>query len=389
MKTVPLHEVVDVAAGQAAPPPEAFEGSGIPFIRAGSGEGLMTRSNWGELEHISEETAKKRKLKLFPRDTVLFAKSGMSASLGRVHRIDRPAYVVSHLAALKPNGKADPSFLAHWLSYFGTHKLIKDPAYPSIRLADISGMPFPDVGKLEQKRIAAILDQADALRRLRRQSLSRLSDLGEAIFAEMFGSGSHTNHTALVPLSQVAQLINGDRSSNYPSGNDIVDAGVLFLSTRNILDGKVDLSFRQFITSEKFNSLGGGRLARDDVVITLRGTTGLSAVFNTEYETGFINAQLMIIRCGSSLLPQYLQRYLSLPATQHRMKRGGSGSAIPQLTGAQMKNFMILVPPIAQQRAFVDANADLQDHITDILASASKLDALFASLQQRAFRGEL
>tara|TARA_R100001039_G_C1746327_1_gene50989 strand:+ start:190 stop:405 length:216 start_codon:yes stop_codon:yes gene_type:complete len=71
------------------------------------------------------------------------------------------------------------------------------------------------------------------------------------------------------------------------------------------------------------------------------------------------------------------------------MKRGGSGSAIPQLTGAQMKNFMILVPPIAQQRAFVDANADLQDHITDILASASKLDALFASLQQRAFRGEL
>lgn len=384
--TVALGELVEIKGGGTPDKSVASYWNGpIPWASVKDFKNVALSET---SDTITREGVEKSATNIIPRGTVIVP-TRMAVGKAAINTIDLA--INQDLKALFPIGALNSRYLLHFMlaSRERLQRSATGATVKGITLKVLKELKVPLPSLPEQQRIAAILDQADALRRLRRQSLSRLSDLGEAIFAEMFGSGSHTNHTALVPLSQVAQLINGDRSSNYPSGNDIVDAGVLFLSTRNILDGKVDLSFRQFITSEKFNSLGGGRLARDDVVITLRGTTGLSAVFNTEYETGFINAQLMIIRCGSSLLPQYLQRYLSLPATQHRMKKGGSGSAIPQLTGAQMKNFMILVPPIAQQRAFVDANADLQDHITDILASASKLDALFASLQQRAFRGEL
>lgn len=288
----------------------------------------------------------------------------------------------------------DARYLLHflrqdWVRYAGERRMTGSGGQRRVPRQFLEQLPIAKPPLPEQRRIAAILDQADALRRLRRQSLARLSDLGQAIFFEMFGSGSEDSNIALTPLASAAKLINGDRSSNYPSGEDLVDDGILFLSTRNIVDGGIDFSHRQFITMDKFNSLGGGKLARGDVVITLRGSTGLSAVFDTEYETGFINAQLMIIRCNDRLLPQYLQKYLSLPSTQHRLKKEGSGSAVPQLTGAQMKEFKILVPPIDQQLAFIEAYADLQDHVSNAILGSRQLDYLFASLQHRAFRGEL
>jgi len=327
----------------------------------------------------------------FTPDHLLFGK--LRPYLAKIALPDFAGICSTDILPVRPGPELDRRYLAFFLRQPSIVDLASSRAtganLPRLSPKALGEIEIPWRPLPEQRRIAAILDQADALRRLRRQSLARLSDLGQAIFFEMFGSGSEDANIALTPLASAAKLINGDRSSNYPSGEDLVDDGILFLSTRNIVDGGIDLSHRQFITMDKFNSLGGGKLARGDVVITLRGSTGLSAVFDTEYETGFINAQLMIIRCNDHLLPQYLQKYLSLSSTQHRLKKEGSGSAVPQLTGAQMKEFKILVPPIDQQLAFIEAYADLQDHVSNALLGSRKLDSLFASLQHRAFRGEL
>lgn len=328
-------------------------------------------------------------------DIVIAASSGSLSVVGKAAQVeeDHDAAFGAFCKVVRPGPNIHPAYLGHFFRTPAYRAKISSLAaganINNLRSEHINDLSIPLPPMPEQRRIAAILDQADALRRLRRQSLSRLSDLGQAIFSEMFGSGSESSDKSLVPLSRFAQLINGDRSANYPSGDDIVDNGVLFLSTRNIIGGEIDLTFRQFITTDKFDSLGGGKLLRGDIVITLRGSIGLSAVFDTHHDTGFINAQLMIIRCGSALLPQYLQKYLSLPSTQHRLKRVGSGSAVPQLTGAQMKDFMVLAPPLDEQRAFIEAYSKLQAHSDRVLAEASRCDTLFASLQHRAFRGEL
>lgn len=259
-------------------------------------------------------------------------------------------------------------------------------SYPAVsdKIVKASQIPLPPLE--EQRRIAGILDQADALRRLRTRALDKLNTLGQAIFHEMFGEGETCE---VKSLSEIAELINGDRSSNYPSGGDILDEGVLFLSTKNIQSWQLNLEKAQHISEAKFQSLSRGKLQRGDIVITLRGTLGQAAIFDCEYDTGFINAQMMIIRPKKGISPEYLLDFIALDSTQHELSKGQSGSAVRQLTAKQVGKLPVSVPGEAQQNAYREKVAQLSVSERSMIANAKQTSALFASLQHRAFRGEL
>src|SRR5262245_27802456 len=93
-----LSELATVHAGGGAPQDsDAFTRTGHPFVRAGSLPKLLNGAEEQTLELIEPEVAKHYRLKLFPKGTVLFAKSGMSATKGHVYQLKEPAYVVNHL----------------------------------------------------------------------------------------------------------------------------------------------------------------------------------------------------------------------------------------------------------------------------------------------------
>jgi type I restriction enzyme S subunit len=347
---------------------------------------LLDGASLDRCERVPETVAKQHGLRLFPRDTVLFAKSGMSAKLGRVYRLPQAAYVVNHLAALVPKRGCHPGYLSHWLTKNPPSRLIRDDAYPSIRLSEISEIQIPDPGIDEQKRIAAILDKADAIRRKRQHALAEIDALQKATFAHMF---LDSDKWPLVELREITELINGDRSSNYPSGKDILPSGVLFLSTKNIRGSRLDLTNSQYISEEKFASLSRGKLRRGDIVITLRGSIGQCALFDCDHETGFINAQLMILRPFRNTRPSYVRDFLISPRTQAELMRIGSGSAVPQLTAKQIGELRIPSPPMQVQERFeaISRQLDRQHLKFDLLAHEA--ERLFGSLSQRAFRGEL
>lgn len=248
-------------------------------------------------------------------------------------------------------------------------------------------IPLPPLE--EQKRIAAILDQADDIRCKRQHAIDRLNRLGQSIFHEMFGDPIAPDANNSERLDDVAELINGDRSSNYPSGEDIKDSGVLFLNTTNIKNGEIELTKSQYISNEKFSSLTRGKLNRNDLVITLRGTLGQCALFDCRFETGFINAQMMIIRCHKNIMPRYLKEYISFPSMQKKLNSANTGSAVPQLTAAQMKEMRIIVPSLEEQNAFVSAINSARAFYEVQNKHISELTKLFASLQHRAFTGQL
>ncbi|WGD52979.1 restriction endonuclease subunit S [Bradyrhizobium sp. CB1650] len=209
---------------------------------------------------------------------------------------------------------------------------------------DIKNIEIPLPPLDEQQRIAAILDKADALRRRRKRVIELLDGLSQSIFLEMFGTEARVRRQ---PLGELAELINGDRSSNYPSGDDLVSSGILFLNTTNITPEGLDLSKANYITNEKFASLTRGKLVSGDIVITLRGSLGQTAMFDRRDESGFINAQMMIIRPKKEMEGQYLLQVLQLDDTLAHLKRIGSGSAVPQLTAKQISELSIPVPDLA------------------------------------------
>ena len=111
-----------------------------PFVRAGSLERLVSGESEQTLELIASEQAAKYRLRLFPAGTIVFAKSGMSAKLGRVHMLGSPCYVVSHLATIEPSSGVNGRWLMHWFSKNSPTSLVANEAYPSIRISEIDSL---------------------------------------------------------------------------------------------------------------------------------------------------------------------------------------------------------------------------------------------------------
>jgi type I restriction enzyme S subunit len=125
------------------------------------------------------------------------------------------------------------------------------------------------------------------------------------------------------------------------------------------------------------------------LIITLRGTLGSCCIFEGEAQEAFINAQMMIIRPRSGVLPRFLHSFITLPSVKTHLLRIGSGAAVPQLTASVLSKLIVPIPPLDLQKKYVARALEVDNLKAHHRAHLTKLDALFALLQHRAFRGEL
>ncbi|UEM16565.1 restriction endonuclease subunit S [Bradyrhizobium barranii subsp. barranii] len=235
----------------------------------------------------------------------------------------------------------------------------------------------------EKDEPAAELLKRIAKERQRRVKSSRAPSLSRVATATSLPEG-WTDAT----LAELAIFENGDRSSNYPSGADILGSGVAFFSTKNLSGHKLHFTNLDYISEAKFASLRSGKLQDHDILVTLRGSVGKFGLFRAseEIKTGFINAQLLIVR---SLLPQFVDFLLTFMKSEvfsTQLDTRASGSATPQLSAGQLAQVVISLPPLAEQHrivAKVDALMALCDRLeASLTATASTrrrlLDALLA-----------
>ena len=158
-----------------------------------------------------------------------------------------------------------------------------------------------------------------------------------------------------VRLSQIAILENGDRSSKYPVESDYVDFGIPFFGAKD-MDGDV-MSFEnvRYISETKFSELGNGKLQDKDFICLLRGSVGKCAIFlaDEQHHTGFICAQMVIIRCVDVAVSDYLKVYLSSPYYLRYIDSKVTGTAVRQLPAKELSNVLIPLPPFAEQKRIV------------------------------------
>ncbi len=158
-----------------------------------------------------------------------------------------------------------------------------------------------------------------------------------------------------VRLSQIATLENGDRSSKYPVESDYVDFGVPFFGAKD-MDGAI-MSFEnvRYISETKFSELRNGKLQDKDFICLLRGSVGKCAIFvaDERHHTGFICAQMVIIRCADVAVSDYLKVYLSSPYYLKYIDSKVTGTAVRQLPAKELSNVLIPLPPLAEQKRIV------------------------------------
>ena len=115
-------------------------------------------------------------------------------------------------------------------------------------------------------------------------------------------------------LSEVVNVLDGDRGKNYPTENDFyVDGHTLFLNASNVTTDGFLFEDNQFISEEKSNSMGNGKLQNDDIVVTSRGSLGHIAWYNTDIiqkvPYARINSGMLILRIKLNII---LRIYISL-----------------------------------------------------------------------------
>lgn len=295
---------------------------------------------------------------------------------------------------LRPADLLDARYLFHWVrtpSFVETMMRRATGAnYPAIsdRIVLESQIPLPAVQ--EQRRIADILDRADALRAKRREALALLDDLQQSIFLDMFrGLNTSDVRWPLEPIRALGRVRIGPFGSLLHQ-QDYVSDGVPIVNPTHIVNGSIRPAAKQSVSSSKAAQLSAYRLAAGDVVMGRRGEMGRCAVV-WPTESGFLcgTGSLLVRPDPARLHPVYLQAALSAAETRRRLERAALGTTMLNLNQTIVEDFQIPSPPVVLQADYASRVA-VTDGMRDAqLDDELVLSGLWTSLQERAFSGRL
>lgn len=287
----------------------------------------------------------------------------------------------------------DPRYVARLLlspKLIGAYDGIAFGSVPRRRRSSIRDFLALSVGRIppfsEQRRIAAILDHADALRAKRRQVLAHLDALTQSIFYDMFGESVATS-----TVEAEASLIRTGPFGSQLLHSEFVDEGVAVLGLDNVVGNEFRWGERRFITPVKYAQLKRYTVKPGDVLISIMGTTGRCVVVPTDIPTAINTKHICAVTPNGSRIDSSFLRaaFLWHPDSFAHLRRQTKGSVMDGLNMGIIKAMPIPVPPLAEQQEFARRTKQLANQRSIVVGAAGADDELFASLQSRAFRGEL
>lgn len=315
----------------------------------------------------------------------------------KTYRVEPPVFgtlATGEWLIIRPSKeKLDASFVHHWVTSKSTRSAIRNVVngihlYPKdVARLDIALPPLP-----EQRRIAAILDQADALRAKRREALAQLNSLTQSIFIEMFGDPV-ANPKGWV-LSDVGALSKLQGGLQVTTARKNLPLEIPYLRVANVYRGQLDLTEMKTIkvTDAEMSrtTLGKGDL----LIVEGHGNpneVGRSALWTGEITPCTHQNHIIRVRFDSSkILPIYACEYLNSPTgRRHLTGAGKTTSGLNTINASNVRGTPISIPPMALQQAFAKRFEAIKSLRMSHQKAMNESDSLFASLQHRAFQGEL
>jgi type I restriction enzyme S subunit len=294
---------------------------------------------------------------------------------------------------LRPNPtRLDNSYLFHWVKTpeFVSHMVQRatGASYPAVsdRTVLSSEIPLPPLP--EQRRIADILDQADGLRAKRQAALDDLETLTQSAFLDMFGSPMANPKD--YPVATMIELVDPKRPVTYgilKPGDDVPD-GVPYVRVVDMTDWSIQSTGLRRTTEAISLQYKRSLLREGDLLLSIRGQVGRLAVVQADVAGANITqdtARLVITGAN----PIYVLECLRSAELQRWMQTFTKGAAVRGINLTDVKRIPVPLPPASDQRRFSQTANAIQRSRRSSLLSAGNLDLLFASLQHRAFRGEL
>jgi len=246
----------------------------------------------------------------------------------------------------------------------------------------------------EQKRIAAILDKADTVRRKRQQAIDLTDQLLRSVFLDMFGDPIKNDWE----LRTVENLASNERGSirTGPCGSQLLHSeftktGISVLGIDNAVKNIFQWAKPRFISEGKYQKLKRYTVKPGDLIITIMGTCGRAAIIPDDCPTAINTKHLCCITlnqdvCTSEFLHSY---FLLHPVSQEYLSKSAKGAVMDGLNMGIIKELPVYLPPIELQRRYSKICKSIGFNKEKLVDASKDTESLFFSLSQRAFRGEL
>ena len=245
-------------------------------------------------------------------------------------------------------------------------------------------IPLPPLE--EQRRIAAILDKADGVRRKRQEAIRLTEELLRSQFLEMFGDPV-TNPKGWEMVT-VGDIVSDVRDGPHVSPK-YSDEGIPILSTRNIRPAQLIMEDMKYVSKETYLDLVKTfRPQRGDVLLTKGGTTGYAKTVDWDWSFA-IWVHIAALRPTEKIRPEFLEAALNSPNCYQQSQRYTHGIANKDLGLTRIRKIKLSLPPLALQDKYCCLRERLLKQLVPQKKSLNESDNLFNSLLQRAFRGEL
>jgi len=253
----------------------------------------------------------------------------------------------------------------------------------SVSIGNLKAIPVTVPPLAEQRRIAEILEKADALRNERDAALAQLDALTRSMFLDMFGDpATNPKGWRVLALENVAATTSGGTPDRAVA--EYFGGGIPWVKSGELHQGVV-IASEESLTERGLAESSAKLMPRGTVLVAMYGATvGAVAVLGIEAAT---NQAICCVQPTKELDADYLVHLLRRLSPSLLAKR--VGGAQPNLSQDLLRRLRVPVPPLEVQRRFARRIANVAELKVQYDASRTELDGLSASLQHRAFRGEL
>jgi len=344
-------------------------------------------------EHLSEKGREVSRSDLFPVGSILVALYGQGQNRGRTALLGVPAATNQACAVILPASKAFQQYVWWWLraSYVPLRELGRGGNQPNLNLDIVRGFGIPLPSLSEQRRIAAILDKVDEIRRKREEGILLTEKLLSSTFLKMFGDPVRNERGwPIVKVREAGDVQLGrQRAPQYQSGKYTRP----YIRVANVFEDRIDLSD---ILSMDFDAsdYASYKLGFGDILLNEGQSTelvGRPAMWRDELPECCFQNTLIRFRTNMKLtVPEFaLEVFLYYLRKGQFARISSKTSSVAHLGAGRFAEMPFPLPPLEMQREFAARRRKVHELLERRQRQNREAENLYNSLVQRAFRGEL
>ena len=374
--------------GKNYPSSSEFVEEGIPFINAG--DLIDNQIDKKRLSYISSDKFDLLSSGKVCKDDLLFCLRGSLGKFAIVDDITEGA-IASSLVIIRAGNKITTKYLFEYLrSSLCENEITKfanGAAQPNLSGKDLKDFQIPLPSLEEQKRVAAILDKADSLRRKNQQAIQLADQFLRAVFFDMFGDPvtnpkgwERCKFECLIDMVTYGLTVRPE----------YLIEGVPLISAREIRSGQINFEGAPKISEKDFEKLSDKtRPKLHDILFSKTGSIGHCAIVENSLKFAVTQNAARIVPNIEKCEPLFLLSLLRTNYFFDLANREAKGNAVKDLQLGVMKEFPVYAPPLDIQRKYVEL---FKRHKSlSSMSFNAQLDGneFFNSISQRAFAGEL